>query len=290
MQRTNINYLLKSDEMIRGVKKSMGKSNHESKPYEHTDHMINKAKTGGLIKHMTSENFLNRNKAPIRDQLQSEKVWLSKKNYKKVDNQPIGRIRKNLGESMIAGNLVRGEDIDIRPHVGGDKINITVPQDEHNKTIHEVNRADIVVTPYDKEKYTRTANLLQRNQSDLESANRTLMTQPFARHYLEKRRKGEKHLEAYKNTINQELDYHERKQHDLFNPYINESAHDLKNGHLRDEIMITQDIKSNGQPGQKITNLDKFDIEKLKRIAQMLNPQAGIERGKQIMTDISGVV
>lgn len=292
--KTNINYLNDSSKMVKEIKSRMKKGSHENKPYEKTDHKINKDSSGSALRHMTSENFLNRNKAPLRDQLKSEdnNIWKSNKKYKKVHMEDVGKSRKKeLDNEMIAGNWVRGEDIEVRPHVAGDRINITVPQDEHNKTIRPITHADIIITPYNVDRYTRIGNLLQRNQSDLQSANRLLMTQPFARHYVERRNKGLDHLTAYKETINEEIQHHSRKDHDMFNPYLENGDVNIGNQHFSVEKKITDDIKPNGQPGKEITNLSRIDIAKLQQIAKMLSPSEGIKNTQSgIMGDISGVV
>lgn len=292
-RKTNINYLDDSSKMKKEIEQRMKKGEHEKKPYEKTDHTIHKASGGSVMRHMTSENFLNRTKAPQRDILKrgdDEKMWKTTKRYKKVEILPIGRIKKNLGDSYIAGNLVRGEDIVIRPQQAGDEINITIPQDERNKTIHNVNKADIIITPYNTDTYTRTGNLLQRNQSTLLSANRILLTPQFTRHYMARKMKGDTTLQAYQDTINEQINYHTRKDHEMFNPYIKDGPINISNQHVKREIFITEKIKTNGEYGDNIYNIKRVDVAKLHQIAKLLSPQEGIKTKEHSLSEISGVV
>lgn len=273
-QRTAINYMNSSKGMTKEIEERMIKRPTNNIPYDKVDrHIKNDNNKQSILTYTTSQDFLNRNHAPLRDQLKNNKNSFGQrynpKNQAKILSQ-IGRIKKDETHNMIGGNMVRGEDI-LRNNAGtqgGDDINITIPQDQPNKTTH-MNDARQIWQPYDKEKYIRVGDVLQRGQSVLISANRLLLTQPFARIYTEYRRKGQDHENAYKLTINEQIEHHRKKDHELFDPYVEAGLHGLE-PQQRKIIEITEKIKENGDYGKVITNLNKIDPEKLHNLAQIL--------------------
>jgi len=273
-QRTAINYMNSSKGMFKEIEDRMVKRPVNDIPYHKVDRHIKPTNSKqSILTHMTSQDFLNRNVAPSRKQMNMNTQGFGIKYKEKNEAKyllPIGRIKKNEKQSMIGGNMVREEHIENYGggHQAGDAINITIPQDQPDKTTH-MNDVRQVWQPYDKEKYIRTGDVLQRGQSFLKSANRLLMTQPFARIYTEHRRKGHDHETAYKLTINEEIEHHKKKEHELFNPYVEQGLHGLEPSHKK-IIDITEKIKENGEYGKVITNLSKIDPEKLHSIAQIL--------------------
>jgi hypothetical protein len=275
-QKTSINYLNSSQVMIDQVKKNMViKIDPNDKPYHKVNRQIKSDNNKeSIISHVCSQNFLNRDKAPLRKQIEDNTGAFGRKhkiNHHKVEMLPVGRIKKEQERCMVAGNLIREQDILQHPkgEQAGDSINITIPQDQMNKTIPKY-REHQYWQPYDKNKYTRIGDVLQRMQSDLISANRLLLTQPFARIYIENRRKGYDHLTAYQITINAELDHHQRKDHEMFDPFIEAGTDNLEMPHHKKIRKITEEITPDGYYGKTITNLAKLDVDKLKSIADIL--------------------
>lgn len=279
-KHTAINYMTTSKGMFKEIDERMQKRKVNDVPYHKVDrHIRGDNNYKCILTHMTSEDFLNRDVAPLRKQMKESTAQIGQKYNPKFQAShlaPIGRIKKDEKHNLIAGNMVRSEDIIEHPEgsQAGDSINITVPQDQHNKTTN-MNDARQIWQPYDKEKYIRTGDLLQRGQSVLMSANRLLLTQPFARIYAEHRRKGYDHEAAYKMAINEEIEHHQRKEHELFNPYIEEGLYNLSPPHKK-IVEITQKIKDDGEYGKVITNLSKLDPEKLKNIASILSAPVSV--------------
>lgn len=278
--KVNINYLQSSAKMKEQVKDEM---------------QIPRGKREeSLMQHMTSQHFVNRDKSQLRDQLktESENMWKTNIKHKKVDIQPIGHVRRDLEHAMICSNFQRKEEIEHNQMVVTEKNNLEIPQEQLNKKLDFFNKADIVLTPYDPKKYTRIGNLIQRQQDITENSSRLLMTQPFSRQYLKNRRLGMNDEEALSTAINEEIENKKKAEHSMFNPFIDFGVQNVDDDKQINEKEITQKINPNGSNGKVISNINKFDMQKLHNIIQMLGPSSGIHKGHasgNVMSDLSGV-